>query len=192
VAPHLILIRHSLPEIEPAQPPTEWRLSSEGDARCRALAEQLARFHIAKIAHSLERKSQETAQAIGCHLKLPCLPWPNLHEHVRANEPYTTKTNFEMAMRALFMRPNEVVYGSESGQEALERFSRAINDLVASRPILTSADSCAVSHGTVISLFTARHNQIDAFTVWKRLTMPCAVILRLPDFHHIETIKIPD
>jgi hypothetical protein len=32
-----VLVRHSVPEVDPARPAEEWRLSEEGRARCAAL-----------------------------------------------------------------------------------------------------------------------------------------------------------
>ncbi len=42
--PRLILVKHSLPEIVPALPANEWRLSEGGRPRCRVLAERLAAY----------------------------------------------------------------------------------------------------------------------------------------------------
>ena len=42
--PQLVLVKHALPEIVPAVPSREWRLSEEGRIRCRILAEKLGQY----------------------------------------------------------------------------------------------------------------------------------------------------
>ena len=41
IARHLILVKHSLPEIMEDVPAREWILSAEGRARCKRLADRL-------------------------------------------------------------------------------------------------------------------------------------------------------
>ena len=41
---HLLLVRHSQPEIMLGLPARDWRLSAEGRARCQLLAEEIARI----------------------------------------------------------------------------------------------------------------------------------------------------
>jgi hypothetical protein len=34
-----------------------------------------------------------------------------------------------------------------------------------------------VTHGTVLSIFTARHNPIDPFALWQQLSLPAFLVL---------------
>jgi broad specificity phosphatase PhoE len=45
----------------------------------------------------------------------------------------------------------------------------------------TSRDVVAVTHGTVIALFVAKHTGTDPFEFWRRQQMPFAVTLTLPE-----------
>ena len=47
--PVLVLVRHSLPEIDPAVSSREWRLSEEGRVRSRILAENLVKYDLDQL-----------------------------------------------------------------------------------------------------------------------------------------------
>ena len=49
----LILVKHSLPEIVENVPAREWKLSAEGQARCKKLAISLAKFQPDQIISSV-------------------------------------------------------------------------------------------------------------------------------------------
>jgi broad specificity phosphatase PhoE len=54
---HLILVRHSLPEMVAGVDAREWRLSDEGRERCIALAKRLAPYQPARLISSDEPKA---------------------------------------------------------------------------------------------------------------------------------------
>jgi broad specificity phosphatase PhoE len=194
----LVLIRHAPPEIIPDLPAEKWQLSPEGQKLCQPMARPLKRFQPQRIYHSTEPKARETAQGIANELKIPHLPWRDLHEHRRSQTPYTSQENFTASVRDFFAHPTEPVFGLERAEEALHRFSTAIHQLLRENPRVLGGTTLGgqmpangllvVSHGTVISLFTARHNSMDAFTFWEQLKMPCAVVLRLPSFQFVEIL----
>ena len=88
-----------------------------------------------------------------------------------------TREAFEARVRDLFARPSELVFGSETADQARRRYTMAVMRLVTS----TSADVVIVSHGTVITLFVAEAAGVNPFAFWQRLEMPSAVTLSLPD-----------
>ena len=57
----LILVRHSVPELDPSIPPRGWSLNQVGKERARHLARQLATYSIMKIMSSSESKALGTA-----------------------------------------------------------------------------------------------------------------------------------
>lgn len=61
---HLILVRHSLPEMDFTVSAHQWHLSDEGRRRCEPLADALTDYHPVAIASSGEPKAVETAQII--------------------------------------------------------------------------------------------------------------------------------
>lgn len=62
--PHLILVKHALPEIIPALPANQWHLSEVGRAQCTALAGQLGTYAPAALVSSSEPKALETAHLV--------------------------------------------------------------------------------------------------------------------------------
>jgi broad specificity phosphatase PhoE len=78
---YLILVKHSLPEIAENRPASEWRLSNDGQARARRLAERLSEFQPEIIVSSVESKAKGTAEIVANHLKLEYLVVQGLHEH---------------------------------------------------------------------------------------------------------------
>jgi len=59
--PHLILVKHALPEIIPTLPANQWHLSEVGRAQCALLADQLAIYAPSALVSSSEPKALETA-----------------------------------------------------------------------------------------------------------------------------------
>lgn len=105
---------------------------------------------------------------------------PGLHEHDRANTPFlATRTQFHTAVENFFDHPAQLVFGNETAQQALTRFTQAIHHALTLHPNHTIA---IVSHGTVITLFIAHFNRLNALDVWHKLDIPDLIILTRPDF----------
>ena len=170
----LIFLRHSLPVIDLAVPAREWRLSEEGQLRCRLLAEQLANFNPKKIVSSLEPKALETAQIVAETLRLPYERTDGLHEHVRSRSGNTSQEAFEASVKAFFEHPDQLVFGDETADQAHARFLQTVEAIQERYPSQTPL--VIVTHGTVISLFVARACGVDPFHLWKSLKLPCMVI----------------
>jgi broad specificity phosphatase PhoE len=177
----LLLVKHSIPEIDPSIPARDWRLSSEGKRRCVWLARELAKFKPEFLCSSIERKARETAEAVGTHLGLASQCCDGLHENDRTDFPYIDDpAELEERFRAFFENPWRRLIGRETANDALARFNRALSDIVATRP---SETICVVAHGTVISLFIARYNAVPAFEVWDSLSpLPAYIAVRLPGY----------
>lgn len=176
---HLILVKHSLPEIDPETDACEWQLSNKGRKRCTLLADQLAPHQPTRFFSSGEPKAVQTAEIIAAKFNCSNTVVAGLHEHDRRNTPYLAhKQDFEAAVAAFFDKPNQLVYGNETAHQALERFSAAIKKICAN----AEGNFVVVSHGTVITLFVSAHNSIHPFEFWKQLALPSFVALRLPHF----------
>ena len=80
----------------------------------------------------------------------------------------------------IFVDQSKPTIGRESGAQALSRFSAALTTTIedASDP----ETLVAVTHGTVISLLVAKHNDMDPMDLWKRLRCPSFVVLAFPGF----------
>jgi broad specificity phosphatase PhoE len=165
----VLLVRHSVPEIDPALPSEEWRLSGEGRRRCGPLAKRLREYRPIAILSSTEPKMRETAELVGAELGLEVRESPALRETARRTVPWLDADEFRRAVRGLFERPDEVVFGEESAVDALERFSAALDGV--------DERSVVVSGGTVISLYAAVRTGEDAYEVWSRLELPDVLVV---------------
>jgi len=173
----LFLIRHAKPIINPKQNAKDWQLQPN-QKELKTIAKQLEQQNIKRIITSHEAKAIETGRVIAQHLKLPLEQKDDLHEHNRAGAAFLDANVFQETIKKLFQFPDKLIYGRETANEALERFDRAIHDL-----LLNSNDDCVVvSHGTVMSLFVARYNTIDVLAFWQSLSMPDLFTLSLPEF----------
>jgi broad specificity phosphatase PhoE len=175
----LVLVKHSLPEIREGVPASLWHLSAEGVQRAHLLAPKIAGFRLQCIFSSQEPKAAETAQILADDLKLPCQTLPNLHEHIRPTSTNFRQAAFEADVEALFARPNELVFGGETADQAHERFREALAGIVEAN---LGQNLAIVSHGTVISLFVSRACGIDPFPLWKSLGLPSYLVLDMTHY----------
>lgn len=182
----LILIKHSIPEITYGVPANQWQLSQEGIRRCRNLAQALMPYDLDIIRSSHEPKAQQTAQFVAEYLGLSTTTFPDLHEHLRNDVPILDQHKFEESVQRLFNHPNELVFGEERAVDASHRFDRAVSQLLTQYP---EKNIAIFAHGTIISLYVARHHPIDQYSLWKRLGLPSFIVLSTPE---AEIVKICD
>ncbi len=183
----LFLIRHVAPAKIPAVPAREWALSPTGRADAERLAEILTPFAPAiiipgvpaAIVASDELKAQQTAQPLADRLGMTVEVMPGLHEHERRTADYLDDETFQATMARFFAEPDTLVFGEETANQALARFSRAVEDTLARHP---EGDIIIVTHGTVMSLFVAAHSIIKPMDFWWHLHLPAWVIFSVPDF----------
>jgi broad specificity phosphatase PhoE len=176
----LILIRHAQPVVDSAVPSSHWSLSDAGRDAAKELAAELKPLGIQRVVASVEPKAWETGAIVAQRLGVPCSAWPGLHEHARDGAAYLpSRDEFERTIAALFARPDEIVYGSESAAAARDRFCAAVDEVLAEFPDQTIA---IVTHGTVTSLFLQARAGVDPLPFWRALRQPDHVVLELPDF----------
>ncbi len=174
----LILVKHSLPALEPGVPSRDWRLSDVGRARCVLLAERLAVYKPAVIAASAEPKATETGQIVAERLVVPIEVIADLHENDRTGQGWLGTAALEARIARFFAEPGRRIMGNETADEAHSRFGAAVEDVCARHPV---GNVVVVAHGTVITLFVARLAGLDPFSFWQRLGLPSFVALSLPD-----------
>ena len=173
----LVLVRHSKPEIEPDRPASAWKLSEVGRRRSGLLAAGLRDFSPAAVWSSEEPKAVETAEIVAAALGVPARTADGLEEHHRDGVPYfDTEAEFEAAVEQLFEKPGELVLGAETAEQALARFSAAID-----RVVDADQDNIVVTHGTVMTLYVASVAGVEPKRLWRRLDTPSFVVLDLPD-----------
>jgi broad specificity phosphatase PhoE len=173
---YLILVKHSVPEIQADHPANTWHLSQEGQQRAQRLAAQLKSFEPEVILSSSEPKAKETADILARQLQLNVRIIPGLHEHDRRNVSYLSHDKFQAAIRDFFQKPNELVFGNESADEAYSRFYRALHSILNEHKDQTVV---IVTHGTVISLFVSRLTGSSDLELWQMLGLPSFIALDL-------------
>ena len=182
---YLLLIRHSQSHPEPEIPAKNWHLSEEGRRRCNDMAPKVAAYAPQKIVASREPKATETGQLIAEALQIPFSTAENLHEHERESLPFTTQEDFNASVKRLFDYPDQLVMGEETAEQASVRFDAAVQSVLRENP----GNIAIASHGTVMSLFTAKHANIDALSIWKRLGMPAMLVFSVPEMELMEIIE---
>ncbi|HEU5087838.1 MAG TPA: histidine phosphatase family protein [Roseiflexaceae bacterium] len=175
----LLLIKHAMPQIVDNGLAHTWQLSPAGRASCIPLAERLRPYAPATVVTSREPKAAQTGQLTAEQLGLACHAADNLHEHDRSGVEWMGDQAFQSAVMLFFRQPEDLVFGRETASAAGRRFAAALDNVLAAYP---TGNLAVVAHGTVITLFVARHNRIDPYGFWKRLGLPSIVALQLPDF----------
>lgn len=181
----LLLIKHSMPVLDPNVPAPDWHLGERGRALSELLANKLVAYSPDVIVSSVEPKAIETAQIVASRLGKPHEIIAGLHEHDRRNVPFMPLEELEARAAEFFSKPDQLVLGSETANQAHARFANAIAQVIEKFP---NQNIAVVSHGSVISLFIARNNEMP-FDFWKRLGLPSIVVLALPDFKIEEVIE---
>jgi broad specificity phosphatase PhoE len=184
--PHLILVKHALPEIIPTLPAKEWHLSEVGRAQCALLADQLATYAPDVLVSSSEPKALETAHLVAQRMHRSVQVVDGLQEHDRGASLWLGPEEFDRAIAAFFDHPADLVLGCETAQQASERFTRAIVE-VTSR--YAEQNVVVFTHGTVLSLYVARATGMEPFALWKHLSLPSFVVLTLPQCEVIRVIE---
>lgn len=191
---HLILVKHALPEIDPAIPSRRWRLGPEGRRRCAALAGRLAPYAPAAIVSSREPKAAETAELVAGRLRLVSEMVEGLQENDRTGLGYLGDAEYEARFARFFAEPEALVVGRETAARAEERFATAVEGVIARHAAhgdtpVRGGSLVIVAHGTVISLYVARHAGIAPYPFWRRLGLPSFAVLALPDRALLETVE---
>jgi broad specificity phosphatase PhoE len=166
VTRRLLLIRHSIPEIIPEVPAPQWRLGDEGRAAAAAFADRLRGYDLRFIASSREPKASETARILAEQIGAPWAVADGLHEHERSRVPFLHMDEWNRRAAEFLTRPDELVFGDETANQARARFRGAVARVLAEHP---GGDVAVVAHGTVIALYV---DPPDPFAFWRGLTMP--------------------
>jgi broad specificity phosphatase PhoE len=140
------------------------------------MAQALHPYGLTRLISSLEPKAEQTAQILAEVLGIPYTTAPDLHEQLRHTVPwYDSPVEHETALLRLFAERDAVVFGEESAQAALTRFTQAIQIQQTQYPddILG-----IVTHGTVSALYLEARTGIDAVEYWRAQGLPMFVVLQ--------------
>ena len=159
----LVLVKHSMPEIEPNKPASAWKLGEVGRRRAESLAAKLKEYSPDVIWSSREPKAIETAEIVADELGVPVKIADRLEEHHRDNVPFLpSRDEFEKAVERFFLRPDRLVLGTETANQARDRFAAAIDEVIDAG----QSDSIVVTHGTVMTLYVASVAGVQRMAFW--------------------------
>jgi broad specificity phosphatase PhoE len=171
---YLILVKHSMPEIIENIPGREWKLSDQGKTLAQGLAERLRSYQPDVIISSIEPKAVETAEIIAQALGLTTQIVADLHEHERSKTTFLPGGVFQLAIQEFFDKPDQLVFGDETANQAHQRFSNTVYSIVGK---FINQTIVIIAHGTVISLFVSRLTGTSGFSLWSELGLPSLVVL---------------
>lgn len=183
---NLLLIRHSLPEVRPDISSPHWTLTETGRQRCVALADKLRTYDLGLVVTSTERKALQTGEIVGQLLGIPRITSVGLQEYARKDMGLVSQEDFEAKQKRFFNEPSAHVLGEETAQQALQRFSAALAQVLENHP---SVNVAIVSHGIVIALWLAGLIGGDPFIFWKRLGMPSFAVFSRPVLEFMELVE---
>jgi broad specificity phosphatase PhoE len=175
----VVLIKHGTPVLDAAVPPREWVLAPAGEAEAERLAERLSDFAPFRLSTSPEPKASRTAAIIAGRFGVAVHEVDDLREYDRPALPIMTPELHRQVNAAIFTQRDRPVLGSESPESALRRFDSAVAGEVAAS---TPHNAVLVTHGTVMALFAAAYNPVDAFTLWAGLACGSMLVLDASTF----------
>jgi broad specificity phosphatase PhoE len=178
------LVKHALPELQAGVAPRHWQLGASGRGGAMRLSKVLRSLSPLRLEHSPEPKAAQTAELVAIELGLGRHERQGLEEIDRAPQPILPREAYIAHNARLFAEPMEAVVGTESAERALARFDVAIDAAVSAA--MPTEHLVVIAHGTVIALFVAAHNPMDAFSLWQRLSCPAFVLLSIPDYALLE------
>jgi broad specificity phosphatase PhoE len=185
-ADSIILVRHSQPEIRPDIPAAQWELSEIGRQRCISLANKIRPYQPVEMVTSRELKAIQTGTIVAQILGIPATTAAGLHEHEREEKGLDARKIFEAKIKRFFDEPSSLVFGRETAEQALQRFSAAVTEILDCHP---TGSVAIVAHGTVIALWAARLTGDEPFAFWKRMGLPALVVFSRPDLKFVEIVE---
>ncbi len=168
----IVFIRHAETKIDPDVPSYQWTLTETAYQACKDLARELQTLNLKCIVTSKEFKAKETGRVIAEVLHLPYEELEHLHEHQRKYVPFMDAKTFQQILQAFFANPDKLIWGQETANQALQRFDQAVKDVLRQYP----QPFAIVTHASVLSLFIAHYNTLNAYTFWQDLKMPDKVV----------------
>ncbi len=162
----VIVIRHAKPEIDRHIQEHLWPLSEIGEEEARQFSLLLKEFSPCRVISSDMKRATQTAKIIAASLDVHPLVWQGLHEHRRTE--FKTDEEFMTAIVEFFKRPKELVFGSETAEEARKRITETIEQI--GTHYQDNKHIIIISHGTVMTLLAKQFMpEIDEFEFWKTM-----------------------
>ncbi len=185
-------MRHSVPQIVPGIQAAQWHLSKDGIELAELLAKQLEYLEPNIIFSSPEPKAHETGAILAKHLEIPQQTEKDIREHDLSSNKILLQSDFEASVSKFFNYPGRLVFGNESAEQTLQRFTGAVNKL---RLDIRDKSAILVTHGRILSLFFSEITGVQPYEFWNSIGMPAYAIFELPKLTLIQlvnSVKIED
>jgi broad specificity phosphatase PhoE len=150
--PYLYLIRHPRTHVDPTRATAEWNLSDEGYSQVEALADAPFWHSVSALYSSTQPKATRAASAIAVQHNIRLTLSPDLVEVQRGSDVFRSLNDHHTQLRQFFLNPHEHISGWETAATALARFQNAVTEI---RELYAGRSVAILSHGTVLTLFTA-------------------------------------
>lgn len=181
----LILIKHAAPQKDETIPAHEWRLSDQGRAAARRLADHIQPHQPIRIITSREPKAIETGTILAEALGIASEQADGLHEHDRSNVPMMRTREFISAVAQFFKEPDALTLGKETATAAKQRITAAIQAVTDRYP---EKNIAIVTHGTVLALYATDYLPEPPFQLWRNLGLPSMMVFDQPGMQLVDRL----
>jgi len=164
----IYFLRHAETKKDPSNPPSQWELSEIGRKKSEDIAKKSEFSDVDLIISADEKKSYQTAEPLAKKLGKEVIRIKELNEINRDKGGFLDIQEYSRTKRMMFMDPDFSAHGWETARSALERFSRAVEEIdrkYDNKKILI------VASGTVITLYFAllQDDFRSLIVRWKKL-----------------------
>jgi len=171
----IVLIRHSKTDRNPAVPITCWGLADDGITLAKELSEKEVIKNLDVLYASFQTKALETALLLAKPNAIPIKADDRLTEVTSFTGPF--EKDFETYTKNVHDYYADVIdriHGGETKQEALNRFSTALESIVAAESDHETVG--IVSHGNILTLFSSLYKDVDCFALHTQIKQPDVAI----------------
>lgn len=169
----IVLIRHSNTKVEPDKYNPLWPLSEKGLENAENLADHPLVQDIELIYTSNQLKAIHTAICVASKLGVFLKQREDLTELTSLTNDW--KEDYEGFINAIYSNEIERHADGESLQEATDRFTKALEEIVTEESDKNVIG--VVAHGNVLSLFASQYEDREALEIHHAIQMPDVAVL---------------
>lgn len=171
------MIRHSKTLVEPGKPIVLWGLSDEGIKRAKALSGQDVIKNIQCIYSSLQIKALETCIYLAKPNGIPIKTNNGFTEITSFTNKFITEDEgYKQGVHDFYQNIVGRIAEGETSKEALERFNLILKKVVDEEAKGDVGNIGIVSHGNILSYFTAQYAEITPYELHDKIQMPDVAI----------------
>lgn len=174
----ITLIRHSKTLVESRKPIVLWGLSDKGIGLAKEFSKKDLIKDIEVLYASLQTKAIETAVYLAKPNAIPMKTNNDFTEITSFTNKFNSKEEeYEKGVHDFYHDTIDRIAEGESHREALERFNRALETVIADESSKGVKNIGVVSHGNILSYFTAQYADVTPYVLHDKIQMPDGAIL---------------